>query len=88
MKKLITLLLCLCLIVGIVGCGQKTEPATQPSDGASPAETATQPTEGGTEPEAPGRYPELIIAHSSEPSNLDCTAETNDAGAMIMCGSI
>lgn len=53
MKKLITLLLVLAMVLGLVACGAKTEPATSPEVSTAPetsTEQETTPVE--QEPEA------------------------------------
>lgn len=76
MKKLITLLLCLCLVIGVAGCGTKPAATTEP---ASPPAAADAPA---------ARQPELVVAISSEPSNMDITAETTDNSSVVMLGSV
>ena len=52
-KKLICLLLCLCLVLGLAGCGSKTEPS---------AEATVAPTEAPTEPPVADLYTQAVAS--------------------------
>ncbi len=81
MKKLISVLVVLCLAAGLCACGgtapaeaTPTETAPQPTEPPAPTETAPQPTD----PPAPREITEFMTF-----TGLDKMAEALDAGAEV-----
>ena len=67
MKKLIALVICLVLALGLVACGGGTTPAAQPSGGSTTP--AAQPSGGSTTPAAPAKT-EIAVAVDGDCGSL------------------
>jgi len=100
MKKILAILLAVAMVFSLAACGAKKTEETPAAETATTSESTTTETAPIQVNEAVevasgryvkgenGRYPVLQYAKGAEPSNLDCTAETNDDGAIVMIGSI
>ncbi|MCQ2566693.1 MAG: hypothetical protein MJ194_07665, partial [Clostridia bacterium] len=94
MKKILAILLATAMVFSFAACGAKQTgdtPVTEtPTTTTEPIQVneAVEVASGRFVKGENGRYPVLQYAKGAEPSNLDCTAETNDDGAIVMIGSI